>query len=101
MQCSIVLGPKKMKLTSFTGFHRDGSAEFADADPVEGGHLDFVVLPGDEVFNEIVALILVGNVSIRPRAVVSVAVKAVADRVSGHQTISMLLFRRLPLDHDL
>lgn len=44
--------------TSFAGFDGDGFAVRADVDPVKGGHLDFVVFPCNEIFDQVVSLIL-------------------------------------------
>ena len=44
--------------TSFACLDRNRFAEMSDADPVESGHLDFVVFPRDQIFDQIVSLVL-------------------------------------------
>ena len=43
----------------------------------------------------------VANVAEGPGASVAVAVQPVAHHVSGDEAVTVLLFRRLPLDHNL
>ena len=46
------------RLTSFAGLDRYRSTVQADANLVESCYLDSVVFPSDEVFNQIISLIL-------------------------------------------
>ena len=43
----------------------------------------------------------VGNVAVRPGAVVAVAVESIAHHVASNHAVAVFFFGRLPLDHDL
>jgi hypothetical protein len=93
-------GKIRDKFTSFFGLDFNTVRVDASSLVVVSCYLNFVILPSDELLDQIIPLRFIGYISVGPRAV-DVSKKPVSDHVAHENAVVVLFQWWLPLDYYL